>query len=199
MEKLSINGAYVFTPRQLPDSRGIFLEWFRRDEFAGDLGHRLDLGQANCSVSRRGVVRGIHFADVPPGQAKYVTCMRGAITDVIVDIRVGSPTYRQHEIVRLDETERRAVYVGEGLGHAFVALTDDATVVYLCSTGHTPEREHSVNPLDPDLAIPWPRDIELIVSERDRAAPPIVEAERTGLLPQYSDCLAYVDKLGHEW
>lgn len=129
---------------------------------------------------------------MPPGQAKYVTCVRGAVLDVIVDIRVGSPTYRQWEAMRLDDVDRRAVYLAEGLGHGFMALTDDATVVYLCSEGYNPRREHGIHPLDPELGIAWPEDVEPLMSDKDAQAPTIAEAERGGLLPRYEDCAAFL-------
>ena len=110
MEPISIGGAWTFTPALHRDDRGYFLEWFRAAELSESLGYRPEVAQANCSVSRRGVVRGIHFASVPPGQAKYVTCVSGAVLDVIVDVRVGSPTYGRWEAVRLDDTSRRAVF-----------------------------------------------------------------------------------------
>ena len=131
--------------------RGSFHESFRGDEVAADLGYRFNVAQANWSVSQRGVIRGVHFADVPPGQAKYVSCVRGAIIDVVVDLRVGSPGFGHTEAVRLDDENRRSVYLAEGLGHAFMALTAECTVVYLCSTPYMPGREHGVNPLDPAL------------------------------------------------
>ena len=134
MQSLGIEGAWVYTPTVHGDDRGSFAEQFRGAEFAADLGYRLDIAQVNCSVSQRGVIRGIHYADVPPGQAKYVSCLAGAGLDVIVDIRVGSPTFGEWEAVRLDATSRRSVFISEGLGHAFMALTDDATLLYLCST-----------------------------------------------------------------
>ena len=117
--------------------------------FREHAGHDLDLAQANCSVSAAGVLRGIHFSDVPPGQAKYVTCVRGAALDVVVDIRVGSPTFGQWDSVLLDDVDRREIYLAEGLGHAFMALEDDTTIVYLCSTGYAPGREHGVRPARP--------------------------------------------------
>ena len=85
-------------------------------------------------MSAPGVLRGIHFSDVPPGQAKYVTCVAGAVLDVVVDIRVGSPTFGQWDSVLLDDVDRREIYLAEGLGHAFMSLADGSTVVYLCST-----------------------------------------------------------------
>src|SRR5271170_1315423 len=164
MDALDIDGAWVFTPRVHGDGRGSFLEWFRGAEFLTDLGHGLEVAQANCSVSRRGVIRGIHFADVPPGQAKYVTCASGAIMDVVVDLRLGSPGFGRWQAARLDDETRRALYLSEGLGHAFVALSDQATVLYLCSTPYAPDREHSVHPLDPAIGIAWPADIAAVLS-----------------------------------
>lgn len=191
MEKLSIDGAYLFTPRVRVDDRGQFLEWFRAAEFAGDLGHRLALAQANLSVSRRGTLRGVHYADVPPGQAKYVVCMGGAVLDVVVDIRVGSPTFGRSEPVELAAGSWQAVYLAEGLGHAFMALTDDAMLAYLCSQPYAPERERTIDPLDPALGVEWPAGIEPVLSARDAAAPTLARAAELGLLPDYRACLAY--------
>jgi dTDP-4-dehydrorhamnose 3,5-epimerase len=188
---LTIAGAFEITPIQHGDDRGVFLEWFKAPLFREAVGHDLDLAQANCSVSAAGVVRGIHFSDVPPGQAKYVTCVRGAALDVAVDVRVGSPTFGQWDSVLLDDVDRRQIYLAEGLGHAFMALEDDTTVVYLCSTGYAPGREHGVHPLDPQIGISWPttaRDgspIEANLSPKDSAAPPLAEAARAGLLPSH--------------
>ena len=194
IQPLSIAGAWEITPVQHGDPRGLFLEWYRFDHLSAEVGHSLRLAQANMSVSGRGVVRGIHFADVPPGQAKYVTCVRGAVLDVVVDIRVGSPTFGQWEGVRLDDVERKAVYLAEGLGHGFCALSQDATLTYLCSTEYSPQREHGVHPLDPELGIDWPSDTP-VVSARDGAAPSFAEARQAGLLPDYEDCVRYTESL----
>jgi dTDP-4-dehydrorhamnose 3,5-epimerase len=188
MDALDIEGAWVLSPRIHADGRGQFLEWFRGAELGADTGHRMDVAQANCSVSRRGVIRGIHFADVPPGQAKYVTCARGSILDVVVDLRVGSPGFGRWQGVQLDDENRRAVYIGEGLGHAFVALADEATVLYLCSAPYAPGREHGVDPLDPAIGIAWPADIEPVLSDKDRQAPSLAQARSDGLLPDYDEC-----------
>ncbi|MGW2635890.1 dTDP-4-dehydrorhamnose 3,5-epimerase [Streptomyces sp. NPDC001348] len=195
MRALEIADAWVLEPKVFPDARGSFHEWYRGQEFRAATGYDLALAQANCSVSRRGVLRGIHFADVPPGQAKYLTCVRGAVLDVVVDIRVGSPTFGRWEAVRLDDDTHNAVFLAEGLGHAFMALTDDATVVYVCSAGYAPTREHGVHPLDPALGIAWPGGIEPLLSEKDAAAPSLAEAERSGLLPSYADCSAHYERL----
>ncbi|MFD3497572.1 dTDP-4-dehydrorhamnose 3,5-epimerase [Streptomyces sp. NPDC058678] len=195
MRELSIAGAWVHEPKVFPDARGSFHEWFKGADFEESTGHGLSLAQANCSISSRGTLRGIHFADVPPSQAKYVKCVRGAVLDVIVDIRTGSPTYKQWEAVRLDDADHHSVYLSEGLGHAFMALTDDATVVYLCSEGYAPQREHGIHPLDPELGIEWPSGLTPVLSEKDSAAPTLAEAEAQGLLPSYEACQAYAARL----
>ncbi|MEU4324597.1 dTDP-4-dehydrorhamnose 3,5-epimerase [Nonomuraea dietziae] len=195
-EQLTIEGAHVHSPTVHEDDRGAFLEWFRADSLSGAAGHHLRLAQANCSVSRAGVLRGVHFAAVPPGQAKYVTCVAGEVLDVVVDVRVGSPTFGRWEAVALDERSRRSLYLAEGLGHAFMALSERATVVYLCSEPYAPGREYGIHPLDPGLGIAWPDGVEPLLSPKDAAAPSLAQAAEQGLLPSYDDCLAYYAKLG---
>jgi dTDP-4-dehydrorhamnose 3,5-epimerase len=146
-------------------------------------------------VSARGVIRGVHFADVPPGQAKYVYCARGALLDVIVDMRIGSPTYGLVEAVELDAASSRAVYLAEGLGHAFVALDDDTATTYVCSIGYRPGAEHGIHPLDPALDLPWPSRFEPILSDKDAAAPTLAQARTDGLLPTWDACRARYTEL----
>jgi len=199
--ELKVPGAWEITPRQFGDPRGVFLEWFKSEAFVEAVGHRLDLQQANASVSAAGVLRGIHFADVPPGQAKYVTCARGAVLDVAVDIRVGSPTFGQWDSVLLDDVDRRAIYLSEGIGHAFCSLEDDSTVLYLCSTGYSPGREHGIHPLDPEVGIAWPtvdragNPLTYALSDKDTAAPGLTAARESGLLPQLEAVQDYVARL----
>jgi dTDP-4-dehydrorhamnose 3,5-epimerase len=194
--ELAVPGAWEITPTLHADARGVFFEWFTDNAFRGFAGHRFDLRQANCSVSAAGVLRGLHFAQVPPSQAKYVTCVRGAVYDVVVDIRVGSPTFGQWDAVRLDDRDRRTIYISEGLGHAFLALEDDSTVMYLCSAGYDPQREHTVDPLDPAIGIAWPVDTgALILSDRDRAAPSLERARAEGILPTWDETRAFVESL----
>lgn len=200
IDALTIEGAFLVTPRQFEDDRGAFWEWYRFDALAEAVGHPLDLRQGNGSVSRRGVVRGIHFADVPPSQAKYVTVAAGAILDFVVDIRVGSPTFGQWQGVRLDAVDRQALYVAEGLGHAFVALEDNTTVTYLVSETFAPTREHGVTPLDPTIALEFPMpQHELVLSPKDIDAPTIADAERAGLLPQFAAATAFTAELDRRW
>ncbi len=191
----SIDGVWRFDPLLRPDDRGIFLESFKESVFAETVGHPLHLAQMNISVSHAGTVRGVHFADVPPGQAKYVQCFSGQILDIVVDIRVGSPTFGQYEAIELDSDNHSGLYISEGLGHAFCALSDSVTVGYLCSEGYSPEREHGIHPLDPDLALPWPQGEQSVLSPKDAAAPLLAEAIASGLLPQYSDCIKFVSGL----
>lgn len=192
---MSIDGVWEFVPVQRPDDRGVFLEAFKHSAFTEAVGHRFTLEQMNISVSRAGTVRGVHFAQVPPGQAKYVQCLNGAILDVVVDIRVGSPTFGAWEAVELDATSRKALYLAEGLGHAFCALTDDATVGYLCSEPYAPTREFGIHPLDPALGLPWPDGADTVLSPKDAAAPTLAEAAAQGLLPTWDECQAYVGSL----
>ncbi len=199
--ELSIEGAWEITPRQFGDERGVFLEWFKAAPFANVVGHGLSLAQANCSVSAAGVLRGIHFAQVPPSQAKYVTCPKGAVLDVAIDIRVGSPTFGQYDTVLLDDVDRRAIYLSEGLGHAFMSLEEGSTVVYLCSTPYAPGREHGIHPLDPALGIAWPttaRDgspLSPLLSPKDEAAPTLAQAQEQGVLPTIAEALEYRNSL----
>ncbi|SDU86417.1 dTDP-4-dehydrorhamnose 3,5-epimerase [Jiangella alkaliphila] len=197
VEPLSVPGSWVVTPQQFGDSRGVFLESFRGDLLAPHVGHRPDIVQTNLSVSAAGVLRGLHFADVPPSQAKYVTCVSGAVLDVVVDIRVGSPTFGAWDSVLLDDADRRSVYVAEGLGHAFLSLADDSAVMYLCTTPYAPGREHGIDPLDPELGIDWPatardgRPITPILSGKDRDAPSLAAAREAGLLPDYAATIEF--------
>lgn len=199
IRELSIPNSYEITPLQRGDDRGVFLEWYRHDLLEEAIGHSLDLRQANTSVSKKGVVRGIHFADIPPGQAKYVTVAHGAVLDFVVDVRIGSPTFGQWDSVLLDGIDRRAIYLGEGLGHAFVALTEDATVSYLVSDTYDASREHSIDPIDPAIGLVFPAEItDLLLSPKDTAAPSLSQAVQQGLLPSWTDARAFYDSLNQK-
>lgn len=196
VRELTVPGAWEITPKVHSDSRGLFFEWFTDSAFSAFTGHRLDLRQANCSVSSAGVLRGLHFAQLPPSQAKYVTCVSGSVFDVVVDIRVGSPTFGRWDAVLLDGRNRRSVYLAEGLAHGFLALQDDSTVMYLCSTQYSPGREHTIAATDPALGIDWPVvHGGLALSERDAEAPSLAEVRAAGLLPTWAETRAFVDGL----
>jgi dTDP-4-dehydrorhamnose 3,5-epimerase len=201
IRELKVGDAYEVTPKILGDSRGAFLEWFRADRLQEATGRRLDLRQANASISSAGAIRGVHFADVPPSQAKYVTCPKGALLDVVVDIRVGSPTFGAWDAVLLDDVDRRGVFVSEGLGHAFMALEDDTMISYLCTAPYTPAREHGVHPLDPAVGIEWPTtgrdgaELAPLLSAKDAEAPSLDEAAAQGLLPTYDAVQSFLASL----
>ena len=180
---LDIPGSWVFTPKQFSDDRGTFFEWFQDDTFLDVTGHRLDLAQANCSISKKGTLRGIHFAEVPPGQRKYVTCLSGSVMDVLVDLRIGSPTFGEWRSVHLDAIDRRVVFIPNGVGHAFLALEEQTTVVYLCDSRFNPSREREINPMDPEIDINWPSGFELKLSDKDANAKMLSEMMDT--LPNY--------------
>jgi dTDP-4-dehydrorhamnose 3,5-epimerase len=194
---LKIADAFEITPRLFPDDRGVFLESFRGDLLAEAIGHRPEIVQTNVSVSSRGTVRGIHFADVPPSQAKYITALTGSLVDYVIDIRVGSPTFGQWDSVLLDAVDRRAVYLPEGMGHAFAALEDDTTAMYLVTAPYTPSREHGIHPLDPEVGLTLPDGMEgPLLSPKDQAAPTLAEAREQGLLPTYAACREFYASLG---
>ncbi|WAJ46182.1 dTDP-4-dehydrorhamnose 3,5-epimerase [Mycobacterium sp. Aquia_216] len=195
--ELKVPGAWEITPKIHGDSRGTFFEWFTDRGFKGFADHRLDLRQANCSTSAAGVLRGVHFAQVPPSQAKYVTCVHGSVLDVVVDVRVGSPTFLQWDSVLLDDKDRRSIYVSEGLGHGFLALQDNSTVMYLCSAEYNPQREHTILATDPTLGIDWPLADGAApnLSDRDAAAPSFDEVRAAGLLPTWEETQKFVGDL----
>jgi dTDP-4-dehydrorhamnose 3,5-epimerase len=196
IRQLSVPDAYEITPVLWGDDRGVFLEWYRFDRLEETIGHSLDLRQGNTSVSKRGVVRGIHFADVPRGQAKYITVARGSILDFVVDIRVGSPTFGQWDSAVLDDKEHRAMYLGEGLGHLFVALEDDTTVSYLVSDVYNPGAEHGIDPFDPEIALVFPTGLDdLILSDKDRDAPSLAVLRQSGELPTMEQAQNYYTSL----
>ncbi len=192
IRQLDIAGAWEITPQLYADARGLFFEWLTDRGFTSFAGHRLDVRQANCSVSAAGVLRGLHFAQLPPSQAKYVTCLSGSVFDVVVDIRVGSPTFGHWDSVLLDDRDHRSVYLSEGLAHGFVALQDNSTVMYLCSAEYNPQREHTIAATDPALAIDWPTEHNLVLSDRDAAAPTLDEVRAAGLLPSWDETRTFI-------
>lgn len=184
---LSIAGAFAVTNTVHGDERGEFVEWFRADYLKNATGIDFSTIQANLSVSQKGTLRGIHFADGPPGQAKYVMCPTGAIQDYVVDIRVGSPTFGTWEAVTITAQDRNAILLDVGLGHGFVALEEGTTVTYLVTDYYKPQAEHAINPRDRDLGLEFPfSGQELLVSAKDRDAPSLQDALSSGMLPTWA-------------
>ena len=168
IKNLKIPGCWVFTPKTFRDDRGYFFEWFQDSTFKATVGDQLQIAQANCSVSNQGVIRGIHFAKLPPGQAKYVTCFSGSVFDVVVDLRKNSPTFGQWDSVVIDSTNPQALYIPSGIGHAFMSLEDNSTFVYLCDQRYNPGNEYDINPFDESIGIEWPSNIKPVLSEKDK-------------------------------
>jgi dTDP-4-dehydrorhamnose 3,5-epimerase len=168
-----LDGPILIEPAVHGDARGFFVETYRRDQWAA-LGIHDDFVQDNYSRSRRGVVRGIHF-QLPPGQAKLVRCSRGAIFDVVVDLRRGSPTFAQWESCELSDENHRQLYIPVGFGHGFCALSEVADVAYKVSSYYDAKIERGIAWDDPDVGIEWPASLDLSVSERDMTAPHLAE------------------------
>jgi dTDP-4-dehydrorhamnose 3,5-epimerase len=191
---LKISGSWKIEFQKFEDNRGFFYESFRAEEFKKLIGRNFDIKQTNTSSSSKGSVRGIHYALVPPGQAKLVQCQRGSIKDYVIDIRIGSPTFGQFEEITLGEKSVGAIFIEEGLAHAFVALENNTVVTYYVSEKYNPEREKGINPFDKTLNVKWP-DLELILSEKDTVAISLDEAKSQGLLPLFNDCKLFIKSL----
>jgi dTDP-4-dehydrorhamnose 3,5-epimerase len=166
-----LEGPVLVEPTVHGDARGFFVETYRANVFA-ELGVPDEFVQDNHSRSRRGVLRGMHFQ---PGQAKLVRCARGAIVDVVVDIRPGSPAFGRWEGFPLDAETQHLLYVPDGFAHGFCVTAELADVVYKVSTYYDPVAESGFRFDDPEVGIEWPPGLELEVSQRDREAPLLSE------------------------
>ena len=193
-QPLKIPGSWKIEFQKFDDNRGFFYESFKEEDFEKLIGRNLNIKQTNTSSSSKGSVRGIHYALVPPSQAKLVQCQRGSIKDYVIDIRVGSPTFGQFEEIELNENSASAVFIEEGLAHAFVALENQTVVTYFVTEKYNPEREKGINPFDKSLNVKWP-DLELILSEKDKQAISLEEAKNQGLLPSFDECKKFIKSL----
>ncbi len=191
---LSIDGSWKIDFQRFDDNRGFFYESFKEEDFKTHIGRNFKIKQTNTSSSSKGSVRGIHFAMVPPSQAKLVQCQRGSIRDYVIDIRVGSPTFGKFEVVELGENSASAVFIEEGLAHAFVALENHTVVTYYVSEKYNPKREKGINPFDKTLNVKWP-DLELILSEKDKQAISLDESKALALLPNYDECKKFIKSI----
>ena len=191
---LKISGSWKIEFQKFEDNRGFFYESFKAEEFPKLIGRNFDIKQTNTSSSSKGSVRGVHYALVPPSQAKLVQCQRGSIKDYVIDIRIGSPTFGQFEAIDLDEKSANAIFIEEGLAHAFVALENNTIVTYYVSEKYNPEREKGINPFDKTLNILWP-EIDLILSEKDKAAISLEQAKSQGILITYDECKKFIKSL----
>jgi dTDP-4-dehydrorhamnose 3,5-epimerase len=191
---LKISGSWIIEFQKFEDNRGYFYESFKEEDFQKQIGRQLSIKQTNTSSSSKGSVRGIHYALVPPSQAKLIQCQRGSIIDYVIDIRVGSPTFGEFEKIELSENSPTAIFIEEGLAHAFVALENNTFVTYYVSEKFNSEREKGINPFDKTLNVKWP-DLDLILSEKDKSAISLDEAKNQGLLPSLDECKAFIKSL----
>lgn len=181
---LGIEGAWVAESLIWSDDRGFFREWFKLADIEAATGRSFGIEQANISLSSKGTLRGIHYSIAPRGQAKWVTCVSGAIKDVIVDIRPGSPTFGKWVEVELRGDSGKSVLISEGLGHGFIALEDNTAVAYLVSTPFSPGHEFEINPLDEKIGIDWGmQSSDFKISDKDVMAPTLAERLSEGKLP----------------
>jgi dTDP-4-dehydrorhamnose 3,5-epimerase len=174
--QLPLAGAYRIEMERRKDSRGFFARSYCFDEFSAK-GLKNSWVQSNMSFNvHKGTVRGMHYQLSPHAEAKLVRCVRGAIFDVMVDIRAGSVTYGQWAGARLDEDNREMLYIPEGFGHGYQALTDEAEVIYMVSARYAPAAERGINAFDPSLGIAWPGHVTE-VSEKDKHHPLLRDIE----------------------
>jgi dTDP-4-dehydrorhamnose 3,5-epimerase len=180
-----IEGVWIAESPIWSDDRGFFREWFKKDSINEATGRDFCIEQANISLSSKGTLRGIHYSIAPRGQAKWVTCVSGAIKDVIVDIRPQSSTYGKWVEVELRGDSGNAVLISEGLGHGFIALEDNTAVAYLVSTPFSPAHEFEINPLDEKIGVNWGMlPSEYKISDKDNKAPTLEERNKEGKLPK---------------
>ena len=184
LRELDIAGLYVAESRVFGDDRGFFREWFKLSDFESS-GLDFATEQANLSISTKNVVRGLHYSMAPRGQAKVVTCVYGTLDDVIVDIRVGSPTFGRVVTVSLAADQGTTVVLPAGVGHGFCVTSDTAALSYLLSSPFDAPHELEINPLDPDINVPWALTGEAILSEKDAAAPSLAQRRAAGDLPSF--------------
>jgi dTDP-4-dehydrorhamnose 3,5-epimerase len=172
---LSIDGVWVHEPEILPDERGSFHEVFKLSLIKSQIGRDFEVRQVNQSVSGKGVLRGIHWTDNFSGQAKYISCAKGSLWDVVVDLRPDSKTFGQWDSFYLSEADCRSILISEGIGHAFLALEEGTVANYLCTAEFDPLSDKTINPLDTKLDIPFEAKAlefgisKLVLSAKDKA------------------------------
>jgi dTDP-4-dehydrorhamnose 3,5-epimerase len=185
LKSLGIQGAWVAESPVWEDNRGSFRESFKHDEIFASTGIDFTVRQANFSLSDQGVIRGIHYSLVPGGQAKWVTCVSGSVTDVVVDLRVDSPTFKKVVYFDLRQEDGMAVLIGPGLGHGFYSKENGSGVVYLLNSPYSPEFEYEISPKDSELAIKWSTEnVDHVISIKDLHAPTLNSRRLEGKLPQ---------------
>ena len=173
-----IQGLLIIEPKVFGDDRGFFVETYNKDRYK-EAGVDVVFLQDNLSQSKKGVLRGLHFQAPPFSQGKLVSVVKGAVLDVAVDIREGSPTFGQYQMVELTEENKRQFWVPAGFAHGFVTLKDDTIFSYKCTNVYSPEHDRGVKYNDPAIGIKWPTDLgDFTVSEKDLAQPLLADMKR---------------------
>ena len=180
-QRLDIPDVIHIQPKIFPDSRGFFLEVFKITDFK-EYGIRKPFVQVNHSRSERGVLRGLHYQMDPKAQGKLVSVIEGAVFDVAVDLRAGSPSYGRWVGETLDADKKNMLYVPEGFAHGFCVLSEFAQVIYYCTEVYAPEYERGVLWSDPELKIAWPVE-DPVLSDKDSRLPPLGRADNTFSYP----------------
>ena len=194
ISELEISGSWLVEFNKFEDNRGYFYESFRSDLISQQLNRPFDIKQTNTSFSSKGSLRGIHYALIPPSQAKFIQCQRGAIQDFVIDIRIGSPTFGKFQMIELNENLSQAIFIEEGLAHAFVAMQDQTLVTYYVNQTYNPNNEKGINPLDKELNISWPK-IDLKLSKKDEQEITLSKAKELKLLPTFKESKEYIKSL----
>ncbi len=167
-----LKGCYILEPITYEDERGVFYESYHKDRFDKSIGENVDFVQDNVSISKKGVLRGLHYQKGDSAQAKLVHVVKGEVLDVIVDLRKGSPSFGKHFKMRLSDENRTSIFIPKGMAHGFLALTDDVIFSYKCDALYNPKSEAGILYNDPVLDINWEMaEDDLILSEKDLKLP----------------------------
>jgi dTDP-4-dehydrorhamnose 3,5-epimerase len=182
---LSIHGAWLLRSQVFADDRGTFSEWFKSSLLTELTGESFDPVQANVSVSNAGVIRGVHYSLAPGGQAKLITVLQGSILDVAIDVRVGSPTFGKYESAVMAVGDGQTMFLRSDMAHAFQALEDNTVVSYLVSSEYSPTDEKEISPMCSILNIQWSKNLQIVLSDKDRIAPNTEQQSTANLLPSF--------------
>lgn len=171
-----LKGCYILEPKIFEDERGIFFESFKKNEFEEITGQSIDFVQHNHSISKRGVLRGLHLQAGEHSQSKLITVAKGEVLDVVVDFRQGSETFGQHFKLKLSEENRKSIFIPKGMAHGFLTLSEEAIFIYKCDAYYHPESENGILYSDETLNIDWehPKQ-DFILSEKDKKLPALKE------------------------
>jgi dTDP-4-dehydrorhamnose 3,5-epimerase len=184
---LGIEGCFLIEHDVFPDNRGLFREWFKVSANE-ELGIKFDVAQANFSISKQGVIRGLHYSTANSGQKKLITSVHGSVNDVLIDIRIGSPTFLNQVCIELNCDSGKTVLIDSGVAHGFSVLSESAAVAYLTSSEYSPELERGINPHDCELSVNWniPSGVHEIISQADASSITLAEARNAHALPNFS-------------